>query len=106
MGQGAGNFMIVLEQLSVLPLTMDRINKISASADARILFSSASELDDRQEASLLLAQIDEKLGSLEAVFFVGIVSTLRYSSIFSTQLTAIWYIIYVCRKTRAIRFRI
>ena len=77
MSQGAGNFMIALEQLSVLPLTVDRINRISTSANGHILFSSASELDHRKEATLLLAQIDEKLGPLEAVFFVGIVSALR-----------------------------
>ena len=70
--------MIALEELSVLPQSIDRINKISADANAHILFSSSTELNDREETASLLERINEKLGPLEAAFYVGIVSVLQY----------------------------
>ena len=69
--------MIALEEVSVLPLSVDRVNRLVTRSDAQILFSSASELDDGARGASFLERIGEKLGPLEVAFFVGIVSTRR-----------------------------
>lgn len=72
--KGARKFIVALENFNLGPRVSNQINRLLSQRKATIVLTSSSKLENFQEAESVAVEAN-KIGPLEAIFFVSLVCT-------------------------------